>query len=182
MATKRWVDYLGISSSLLCLVHCIALPVIIVLLSGAHAHEHGHEHTHDHAGHNHAGHDHAAHAHHNHDHGAADEQRAGLLPSFEEAHSHPYAWLDYIFVALMAVAVITVSRGTKSRLVKVLLWGGLIIFSVSMLGHSLAPWMHDLHLPASGIIIVGHIINLRRGNHSHGLFGAHSCPAPAHKV
>jgi MerC mercury resistance protein len=51
LKTRR-ADLLGLSSSMLCLVHCLLFPLLYAAFSayeaGAH-HHHGHDHAHDHA-------------------------------------------------------------------------------------------------------------------------------------
>jgi hypothetical protein len=51
----RRADLLGLASSMLCLVHCLAFPLLYAAFSAYDSHAHAHTHGHDHAhGHTHA--------------------------------------------------------------------------------------------------------------------------------
>lgn len=68
--------------------------------------------------------------------------------------------LDYLFILINGVAVYYATRDHKSLPVRILLWGALLIFSVSLIfenSHSAFTWLGYV---GSGLLITGHLINL----------------------
>ena len=111
-AISQKSDWVGILSSMGCILHCLAMPVVIYA-SGAALHQ---------------------------------------------AHTE---WLDYLFVAIAAVAVIYSVRQARSAGVKLLLIGAWLLFSVGvMLQATFAPATLLAYAGSVGLI-TGHAINLR---------------------
>ncbi len=76
-------------------------------------------------------------------------------------HGEHTEWLDYLFVAVAAGAVVYSVRQAHSRAVKLLLIGAWLLFSVGVV-------LQPAFAPASGLayagsvgLIAGHAINLR---------------------
>lgn len=112
--THNKADYIGILGSVLCIVHCLAMPALAFGSS--------------------FGHDHHAHV--------------GFLS------------LDYFFILINAAAVYFATRGHKSLLVKLLLWGALLIFAVSLIFEEQHVAFQWLGYFASALLITGHLINV----------------------
>jgi hypothetical protein len=76
-------------------------------------------------------------------------------------HSHPgLISLDYIFILINGVAVYYATRNHQSLPLRILLWGALTIFSTSLIlegKHDAFTW---LGYAGSGLLIIGHLINL----------------------
>lgn len=103
-------DWIGIGSSWLCLIHCVAAPVLLSMVG------------------------------------------LGMW-----LHSE---WLEAAILLLAVLAVSFTSSRTQDREVRVLLWAGLVVFCLGFfLDHS-----NDylLHLPASVLLLTGHLKNLRQ--------------------
>lgn len=124
-------DFLGMSASVLCMIHCLALPLFISLgfvvksMDG-----------------------HAGHHHHDHDHGHF------------HIH-WDWHMLDYVFVALALWAVYQASKQAASRAIKIALWMSVSIFSVAILLHDLNEYMLLVSLFASLGLFITHVINWR---------------------
>lgn len=76
-------------------------------------------------------------------------------------HSHDgLRYLDFLFILINGVAVYYATRHHKSLPLRILLWGALALFSVSLLfegKHAIFSW---LSYAGSALLIVGHLINL----------------------
>jgi hypothetical protein len=78
-------------------------------------------------------------------------------------HSHSHIGLislDYLFILINGIAVYYATREHRSTGIRVLLWGALAIFSVSLIfegRHQAFSW---LGYAGSALLIVGHLINL----------------------
>ncbi|MCF0071828.1 MerC domain-containing protein [Dyadobacter sp. CY261] len=78
-------------------------------------------------------------------------------------HGHAHIGLvslDYLFILINGVAVYYATREHQSMGVRVLLWGALAIFSVSLIlegRHQAFTWLGYI---GSGLLIIGHLINL----------------------
>ena len=105
-------DWVGILSSVGCILHCLAMPVVIYA-SGAALHG---EHT---------------------------------------------EWLDYLFVAVAAGAVMYSVRQAHSLAVKLLLIGAWLLFSVGVVLQPAFAEASVLTYAGSVALIAGHAINLR---------------------
>jgi len=68
--------------------------------------------------------------------------------------------LDYLFILVNGVAVFFATREHKSVPVRVLLWGALAIFSVSLIFEAKHPVFTYLGYAGSGLLIIGHLLNL----------------------
>jgi hypothetical protein len=79
-----------------------------------------------------------------HDHSA----RAGLLS------------LDYFFILINGIAVFYATREHKSLPLRILLWGALSIFSVSLILESRGAAFTVLGYVGSGLLIAGHLVNI----------------------
>jgi hypothetical protein len=105
-------DWVGILSSAGCILHCLAMPVV-VYASGA------------------------------------------------ALHGKHTEWLDYLFVAVAAIAVVYSVRQAHTRAVKFLLIGAWLVFSVGIvLQPAFAPASLLAYAGSVGLI-AGHAINLR---------------------
>ena len=120
----RKSDWMGIASSVGCIIHCLLMPV---LLSGA--------------------------------------------ASFT-AHEE-YRWLDFLFLALAAVAVWFSARKTNSPIIKALLIAAWAVFAGSIIWEETLPFASLLMYFGSVLLIVGHVLNLRQVH-------SHSCADHAH--
>ncbi|MDO9551035.1 MerC domain-containing protein [Rhodonellum sp.] len=108
-------DVLGISASLLCMVHCLAFPLFI---SVGYIFQHGEEPGHDH-----------------------------------------WHFVDYLFIGLALWAVFHASKNTQSKGIKIALWIAVIVFSISVSLHDLAPWMVFVSVASSLALVIFHILN-----------------------
>ena len=78
-------------------------------------------------------------------------------------HSHSHIGLlslDYLFIIINGIAVYYATREHGAMAVRVLLWSALALFSVSLLlegRHQVFTW---LGYAGSGLLIIGHLINL----------------------
>ncbi len=79
---------------------------------------------------------------------ASHHQHAGMLS------------LDYFFILVNGVAVYYATRNHKSLPVRILLWGALTIFSVSLILEGTHPAFAWLGYAGSALLIVGHLVNL----------------------
>ncbi|EIM76691.1 ATPase P [Nitritalea halalkaliphila LW7] len=176
---------MGMSASVLCMIHCLAVPVLIsagyffnhvggdeansaqagiaVHAHHDHAHhDHDHDHDHDHAHHDHD-HDHAHHGHSHAHHGHA------------HAHSHgSMLWhaLDYVFILIALFAVYSATKKAHSKGIKITLWSAVIVFSIGVLLHDWKPEMIFVSLAASFVLVIGHYLNWKQHgacevDHSH---------------
>lgn len=121
----RKSDWMGIASSVGCIIHCLLMPV---LLSGA-----------------------------------------ASFTAHEEYH-----WLDFLFLALAAVAVWFSARKTNLLAVRILLIAAWAVFAGSIIWEETLPFASVLMYAGSVLLIVGHVLNLR---HAH----PHTCANPAHR-
>lgn len=78
----------------------------------------------------------------------AHHEHAGLLS------------LDYLFIVINAVAVYFATKNHKSVVVRTILWGSLLLFSVSLIFEAAHPAFTWLGYIGSSLLIVGHLINL----------------------
>jgi len=85
------------------------------------------------------------------------------LGSSVATHNHAHIGLislDYLFILVNGIAVYFATRDHRSLGIRVLLWGALVIFSVSLIfegRHQVFSWLGYV---GSGLLIVGHLINL----------------------
>lgn len=105
----RFADGLGLINTVLCILHCTALPVLVLL-------------------------------------------GAGFL-------EHP--WVDALFVLIAGLAVWWATRGGTSRPVALLMWSALVLFALAMALEHRMHVLHEVGLVASGLLLVGHLLNLR---------------------
>lgn len=136
--SNRSADFLGISASFLCMIHCLAIPVLVSMGYFLHS---GTQHNHAHG----MGVFHYwGHQDHNHEHGGF--------------HFHWHS-MDYIFVILALVAVYHAAKNTQSKEIKIGLWTAVSIFSIAILLHEWNAWMIWVSLSASIALIIIHILN-----------------------
>ncbi|MGY6559484.1 MAG: MerC domain-containing protein [Nitritalea sp.] len=182
--TSKTADLMGMSASVLCMIHCLAVPVLIsagyffnhvggeetssaqagMAVHSHHDHDH-HDHDHDHAHHDHD------HAHHDHDHAAHSHAHHG----HSHAHSHgSMLWhaLDYVFILIALFAVYSATKKTHAKGIKITLWSAVIVFSIGVLLHDWMPEMIFVSLAASFVLVIGHYLNWKQQgvcevDHSH---------------
>ena len=106
-------DYVGILGSVLCIVHCLIMPVLAFGSTMASNHVH-----------------------------------TGLRS------------LDFLFIVINGAAVYFATRQHKSLPLKVLLWGALLLFAVSLTFEGKHPAFVWLSYVGSALLIAGHFINL----------------------
>lgn len=106
---KSYSDIIGIVGSTLCLIHCVATPLLIAI-------------------------------------------GAGFFASEE---------LNYIFLGVAFFAIRHSTIHTHHKGIQYLLWTGFIGFSLSILLHDYAEWMHDASIVFSILIVIGHLWNLK---------------------
>jgi hypothetical protein len=76
-------------------------------------------------------------------------------------HSHAgYVSLDYLFILINGVAVFYATRNHKSLPVRVILWGALALFAVSLILEARHPIFTWLGYAGSALLIFGHLLNL----------------------
>ncbi len=128
-------DNMGIISSVLCLIHCLLLPIVVSAISVAKNHVHDH---HDHAhGHSHA-------------------------PEFSLMS---YETLDYVFWIFSLLAVYYSMRQTTHRGIKLSFVGAGLLFTMGILfSHSL-PFGHAWSYAGSVCLIATHYYNMRFCKH-----------------
>jgi len=68
--------------------------------------------------------------------------------------------LDYLFIIVNGIAVYYATRDHKSLPVRILLWGALSLFSVSLILESYNPVFIWLSYAGSALLIIGHLINI----------------------
>ena len=68
--------------------------------------------------------------------------------------------LDYFFILVNGVAVYYATRNHKSLPIRLLLWGALIIFSVSLIFEGKSHVFTWLGYAGSGLLIAGHFLNI----------------------
>ena len=120
----RKSDWMGIASSVGCLIHCLLMPVLLSSAASFTAHE-------------------------------------------------EYHWLDFIFLALAAVAVWFSARKTNVLAVRILLIVAWAVFAGSIIWEETLPFASVLMYLGSVLLIVGHVLNLRQ---------VHSCTSHAHQA
>ena len=112
--THNKADYIGILGSVLCIIHCLAMPALAMGTAFTPNH-------HIHVG---------------------------------------FVSLDYLFILMNGIAVYFATKGHKSILLKILLWGALTIFAVSLIFENRHYMFHWLGYIGSILLITGHFINL----------------------
>lgn len=68
--------------------------------------------------------------------------------------------LDYLFILINGVAVYYATRDHKSLPLRILLWGALSVFSISLImenHHGIFSWLGYV---GSGLLIAGHMLNI----------------------
>lgn len=132
----RKSDNMGIISSILCLIHCLLLPIVVSALSVAknHIHDHAHDHGHDHA----------------HAHGFS-------LMSLET--------LDYVFWVFSLLAVYYSMRQTTHKGVKLAFVGAGLLFTLGILFSHQWAYGHTLAYAGSFCLIFTHYYNMRYCKH-----------------
>jgi len=68
--------------------------------------------------------------------------------------------LDYFFILINAIAVYYATRDHKSLPLRILLWGALSLFSVSLIFENQNGIFTLLGYAGSGLLIVGHLLNI----------------------
>jgi hypothetical protein len=68
--------------------------------------------------------------------------------------------LDYLFILINGIAVFYATRDHKSFLLRLLLWGALSLFSVSLIFENRNVVFSWLGYVGSGLLIVGHMLNI----------------------
>ena len=115
MRTSSWrknSDLIGIGSSVLCIIHCLLLPVLIL---------------------------------------------AGSLTG----DTHRWAWLDYLFIFLAALAVFYSTRRLKSTFLRRGLWLTLPVFSGAVVFHEHHPAALYISVASSLLLVLFHIGSYR---------------------
>jgi len=116
-------DYLGITGSVLCIVHCVATPFLLLTVTWL----------------------------------RNDTLRSGFLS------------LDYVFVAINALAVFSATRHATTPAIKIVLWGSLTLFAGCLLLEEVSPLFgYGTYLASAGLI-GGHIVSIRycQTHHNH---------------
>ncbi|CAG5006972.1 hypothetical protein DYBT9275_03937 [Dyadobacter sp. CECT 9275] len=85
-----------------------------------------------------------------------------LGSSFGHLHRHEAGLLslDLVFIIINGIAVYYATREHKLFALRLLLWGALVLFSVSILFENQSPVFTWLGYIGSGLLITGHLINL----------------------
>ncbi len=79
------------------------------------------------------------------------------------AHNHSHTGLlslDYLFIVINGAAVYFATKEHKSLPLRILLWGALTIFAISLILEAKHPVFTILGYVGSGLLILGHLINL----------------------
>lgn len=95
-----------------------------------------------------------------------------LLSSAASFTAHEeYRWLDFLFLAIAAIAVWFSARKTNSLLVRIILILAWAVFAGSIIWEESIPFASVLMYLGSVLLIVGHVLNLRYvhqcNDHSH---------------
>lgn len=116
-------DYIGITGSLLCLVHCLATPVLLMTTN--------------------------------------------FLK--DELVRSSFLSLDYLFIGINIIAVYYATRHTPSNLIRVSLWGFLVLFSITIALEDVNPIFEYAGYLASIGLVTTHLFNIRtcRLQHAH---------------
>lgn len=125
-------DYVGIASAFLCLIHCLAGPIIMSAGLAAH-HSFGLE------GANHAHGDH-----------------------FHSDHFLLHRGWDFVFLSIGLVAVIFSTQHTSNRKIKFLLWTTFSFLAAAILLEEQAPIFQYLVYLASVLLIFAHYTNIKQ--------------------
>lgn len=76
-------------------------------------------------------------------------------------HSHiGLLSLDYVFIVINGIAVYYATKHHKSLPLRILLWGALFVFSVSLIFEGFHPVFSSLGYIGSALLIAGHLINI----------------------
>jgi len=78
-------------------------------------------------------------------------------------HKHEHAGLislDYFFILINGIAVYYATREHKSLVIRTLLWGALLIFSVSLIFEGKNQIFTWLGYIGSALLIIGHLLNI----------------------
>ncbi|EIM77555.1 hypothetical protein A3SI_06324 [Nitritalea halalkaliphila LW7] len=176
---RRLADLIGLSASVLCMLHCLLVPVVWstgywlkstegLTFSAPKAAiseqdpSLSTEGTIRHYGlkyqkimaENHVDHPHTqagSPADHRHSHG-----KGGRL----------WHMLDYFFVAIALLAVYESSQKMASKRIKILLWTAVSVFGASILLHEVYPALLYLSLSASAFLVYGHYLGWKAGRAS----------------
>ena len=105
-------DWMGIISSVGCIIHCLLMPILLSSAASFTAHE-------------------------------------------------EYRWLDFLFLAMAAVAVWLSARKTNSRRVRIILVIAWAVFAGSIIWEESIPFASVLMYIGSVLLIVGHVLNMR---------------------
>ncbi|WP_313990910.1 MerC domain-containing protein [Xanthocytophaga flava] len=116
---SRKSDWMGIISSVGCIIHCMFMPVLLSSAASFTAHE-------------------------------------------------EYRWLDFLFLAIAAVAVWLSARKAHSLLVRIILIVAWAVFAGSIIWEESIPFASILMYLGSVLLIVGHVLNLRHVHHHAG--------------
>lgn len=68
--------------------------------------------------------------------------------------------LDYLFILINGIAVFYAARGHQSLPIRLLLWGALALFSVSLIFEGTHPIFSWLGYAGSVLLITGHLLNI----------------------
>jgi hypothetical protein len=139
---KIKADGAGILASSLCLAHCLAAPLFLVLQTGLQGAYRGVEFfSTAEAAHSHA---------HDHLHAPLSEQGALLM------HWH---WLDYGFVVSALIAIYFATRHSQAKLLAGSLWAAGLLFSTALLLEHQIPAFQYVGYLASLLLIVLHFLH-----------------------
>ncbi len=75
-----------------------------------------------------------------------------------------FSWwsgLSYFFLSISFYAAFETSRAQTSRSILVLIWGGFVLLTLSIILEDAFPVLHKFSYPASLLLVIGHILNLR---------------------
>jgi hypothetical protein len=130
--SRRFADYLGITSAFVCLLHCLATPVL--LWAGTYAHAHPvHVHVHETAA-------------------------AGTHEAWWHVFLH-HGW-DFLFLGLGLIAVWQAAKHASGP-IRGLLWAAFVFLAGAILLEHYADLFRYLAYGASVLLIGLHLYNLR---------------------
>lgn len=124
-SVSRKSDWMGILSSVGCIIHCMLMPILLSSAASFTAHE-------------------------------------------------EYRWLDFLFLAIAAVAVWLSARKTHSFLVRIILVIAWAVFAGSIIWEKSIPFASILMYLGSVLLIIGHVLNLRHVHHAGHTHASHT--------
>ncbi|TDB63709.1 MerC domain-containing protein [Arundinibacter roseus] len=72
-----------------------------------------------------------------------------------------WAGLSYVFLFISFYAAFDTSRAHTPRPILLLIWGGFVLLTLSIILEDAFPVLHKFSYPASLLLVIGHILNLR---------------------